>query len=171
MDNEVAERFQIDNDSKAEWALSKIKEAEEERDRLLALIAAKRDELEAAEDKVEDDYLRDTEWLRYQLQMYMGTVKCKSTKTQDTYQLLSGKLVRKHAGTEFAVDRPKLVEWLLANDRKDLVKVSMTPVWADVKKQISGDPETGVCVFADTGEQIDGVTAVQTEETFNIKFN
>ena len=79
MNEEMA--FVIDNDEKAEWALEKIRDAQEERDRLLALVQKKKEELYAQEQKICDRYEGDTNYLRYLLQNYMATVKCRSTKT------------------------------------------------------------------------------------------
>lgn len=169
--DEVQERFRVDDDAKAEWALKKIREAEEERDRLLALIATERNSLDEAEEKVEADYVRNTDWLRSQLQLYMETVKCKAQKTQDTYKLLSGQLVRKHAKTGFNVNKPALAEWLKNNGREDMLNVTVTPKWAEIKKELAGDPESGAVWIAETGETIDGVKAELEPERFEIKFN
>ena len=169
-EEEANQHFTITDDSAAEWALGKIKEAAEERDRLMALVEEKKAALDEQADKITVRYERDTNYLRYLLQQYMGSVKCKSTKTQDTYQLLTGKLVRKHATTSYEVDKDKLLGWLKENRRDDLIKVETSVRWADVKKLITGNPDTGLCVMGDTGEVLEGVTAVQTPEKFEIKF-
>jgi hypothetical protein len=101
----------------------------------------------------------------------MNSVKCKSTKTQETYQLLSGKLVRKHAAIDYDVDSAKLAAWLQENGHTALVKTEVKPMWAEVKKLLNGDPTTGAVTLADTGELVEGITANQTAEKFSIKFN
>lgn len=163
--------FEIDNDDKAEWALSKIREAQEEHDRLMALVDKQQAALDDRRAQIDRQLERDTEYLKYLLAAYMNSVKCKSTKTQDTYQLLSAKLVRKHAALDFDVDSTKLAAWLQQNGHTALVKTEVKPMWAEVKKLLSGDPTTGAVTLADTGELVEGITANQTAEKFSIKFN
>lgn len=163
--------FEIDNDDKAEWALSKIREAQEEHDRLMLLVDKQQAALDDRRAQIDKQLERDTDYLKYLLSAYMNSVKCKSTKTQDTYQLLSAKLVRKHAALDFDVDSTKLVAWLQENGHAALVKTEVKPMWSEVKKLLTGDPATGAVTFADTGELVDGITANQTAEKFSIKFN
>lgn len=163
--------FVIDDDSKAEWALGKIKEAQEEHDRLIALVDKQQLVLDDRRAQIDRQLERDTEYLKYLLSAYMNGVKCKSTKTQDTYQLLSGKLVRKHASVDYDVDSAKLAAWLQENGHTALVKTEVKPMWAEVKKLLNGDPTTGAVTLADTGEFVEGITANQTAEKFSIKFN
>lgn len=163
------DQFIIDSDSKAEWALKKIREAEDEHTRLMSLIDQEQqslDERKAAFDKALE---RETEYLKYALNQYMRTVPCKATKTQESYQLLSGKLIRKKPAVDYEVDNERLTNWLRENKRDDLLKVA--PRWADVKKLLTADPVSGAATITDTGELVDGVTAIETPEKFTIKFN
>lgn len=167
--DEVLTAFVIENDSTAEWALGKIKEATAERDRLLSLVREKEDELEEKKHQIEDKFEKETSYLRYCLQRYMETVECKSTKTQDTYQLLSGKLIRKKPSVDFDVDKETLLAWLTENGRTDLVKVETSPRWGELKKLLTGDPETGAAMIETTGELVEGVKATMSEPKFDIK--
>ena len=99
----------------------------------------------------------------------MQTVAVKSTKTQDTYQLLSGKLVRKRPSVTFEVDDAKLLEWLDSTNREDMIKTTRKPAWAEIKKLLTGDAETGLAVIEETGECVDGIKAVETPGSFDIK--
>ena len=164
------ERFTITDDSKAEWALGKIREAQEEHDRLMALVDEKEFQLKEQREEIEARYDRDTSYLKHLLEEYMQTVKCKSTKTQDTYQLLTGKLVRKRPSVTYEVDEPKLIVWLSQTGRADLIKTKCTPAWAEIKKLLTGDAETGLAVIEETGECVDGIKAVETPGGFDIKF-
>lgn len=163
--------FVIDDDKKAEWALGKIKEARDEHDRLMALVEQQQEELEAKRKAIDKRLERETSYLRQLLEWYMDRVKCKSTKTQDTYQLLSGKLVRKKPGIEYKVDSDLLSGWLKENGMADLVVVTEKPKWGEVKKKLQADEESGVVYAAETGEVVEGVTAVEKPAEFDIKFN
>lgn len=166
---EIFERFVIDSDDRAEWALGKIKEAQEERDRLLALVEEKKHQLEQRQEEILKRYDSDTGYLLGLLDEYMTTVKVKKTKTQDTYQLLSGKLVRKYGGVTYKRDDAALVKWLEDNGHKDLVNVTVTPKWGEFKKLLQA--EGPVVTIAETGEVVDGIVAYEAPVTFDIKFN
>lgn len=163
--------FVIDSDEKAEWALKKIKDAQEEHDRLIALVDAEQERLNERRNMIDLALDRDTDFLRSQLAAYMRTVKCKATKTQESYQLLTGKLVRKIPSVEFEVDNDALAKWLGENGREDLLNVSVKPKWGEFKKLVTGDAESGAVVIAATGEAVDGIKAVESHEKFSIKFN
>ena len=163
-------KFVIDDDSKAEWALGKIQAAEQERDRLLKLVNEKWEQLVAQQEKIENDYERDTSYLKYLLQQYMGTVTTKKTKTQETYQLLSGKLIRKHGTPDFKRDDGKLLQWLKDNGRVGLIKTKEEPAWAELKKHLVADPDSGMAMIDETGEVVDGITVTPGVDKFDIKF-
>jgi len=164
-------RFVIDNDGKAEWALKRIKEAEDEHERLIALVEQERAALDEKKARFDAALERDTAFLKDALDGYMRTVKCKESKTQESYQLLSGKLIRKKAGVDFSVDSDALTGWLRESGREDLLAVTVKPMWGEIKKRLTADPESGAVVIAETGEVVEGVTAVEKPETFSIKFN
>ena len=169
MDEINESRFSISDDSTAEWALGKIKEATDDRDRLLLLVKEKEEALAEQKAAIVDKYVQETSFLKYCLEQYMATVKCKSTKTQDTYQLLSGKLVRSKPKTDYNVDDEKLLAWLSDNGHEELIKTESKPRWGELKKLLTGDPETGLAMIEGTGELVDGVEAKLTEPKFDIK--
>lgn len=163
--------FVIDSDEKAEWALKKIKEAEDEHDRLMALIEQEQASLNERRETFDRALERETDFLKSALNTYMRTVKCKATKTQESYQLLTGKLVRKMPSVDFNVDSEALVNWLRVNGRDNLVQVVEKPRWSDLKKLLKADIESGSAVIESTGELVEGVKAVESPEKFSIKFN
>ena len=87
---QVTEQFEITDDSTAEWALKKVLDAKAERERLLSLVEDARKELDLKQEKIENRYESDTAFLLSKLNAYLDNVKCKKTKTQESYQLLSG---------------------------------------------------------------------------------
>ena len=94
---EQQDGFKIDSDSKAEWAVKRIKEAEREQNRLLALVDEERAELDVREKEILDNYAKKTDGLKALLEEYLraqyAKEEARETNTQITYQLLSGKLV------------------------------------------------------------------------------
>lgn len=166
-EKEAFEGFTIDNDDKAEWALKKIKEAEEEHDRLMALIVKAQAELEGKEKDLDKKLENETAYLKHLLGQYLDTVKTKDTKTQKSYQLLSGKLVKKLGGIEYVRDEEKLLEWAKDN-RPLLVKTTFKTDWAALKKEIFVAPDGTVCT--EDGEIIECIKAEAKPDTFDIKW-
>lgn len=162
-----AQGFVIDNDSKAEWALKKIKAAQYEHDRLEDLIAAEHEVLTEKKRKIDEQLSRETGYLKYMLNQYMDSVNCKETKTQRTYQLLTGKLVRKVGGIDYIRDDEQLLIWARAN-RPGCIKIKESLDWAGFKKELTVE-EDGTVITSD-GEVLEAVRAEKKEDTFDIKF-
>lgn len=161
--------FVIDSDSKADWAVCKIREAQEERDRLLALVEEKRTELKERCEAINAKYEAETSGLLSMLQSYMETVPRRKTKTQESYQLLSGKLVLKAGLVKCDYDDNALLSWLKQN-HPEYVTTKESAAWGSFKKRLDIDPATGVVTIAETGEVVDVITAERGEERFEVKF-
>ena len=166
---EQQEGFKIDSDSKAEWAVKRIKEAEREQNRLLALVDEERAELDVREKEILDNYARKTDGLKALLEEYLraqyAKEEARETNTQITYQLLSGKLVYKKSGLELKQNADVLVNWCKEH-LPDAVNVTYTPKWAEIKKNIK--VVDGVPVYAPTGEVVDGVEEAYVASKFNV---
>ena len=163
------EKWTIDNDEKAEWALKKILEETEEHDRLMKLAAAEQEKLTARIAEINKAYEDGTSWLKYQLSQYFETVPHKATKTTEKYALLSGTLVRKKGGIEYKRDDGTVLTWLNENRLNQFIKTKLDVDWKELKTRTS-ITEDGMVVFDDTGEIIDGIKAEQKPDTFDIVF-
>ena len=163
----VDEKFAIDNDSKADWAIEKIKEAEADRDRLLELISEKHMRLNEQEAEIEARFERDTSYLRMLLAGYMQTVKGKETKTQKTYQLLSGKLVFKKPTVDYEKDEKVLLDWLEQSGKEEYVQTIKKPKWGEFKKQIT--VVDGEVIDTETGEVVEGLKPVEKPGRFEVQ--
>lgn len=165
-DEEAEERFEIDNDEKADWAVRKVLEAYEERDRLLALVGAERTRLMQKEADINERCEAQTAYLLQLLEEYMGGVKKRSTATQDTYQLLNGTLRYKKPKVDVSAG-DGLTEWLETN-RPDLLKIDKKPDWAKVKKMVKKVGE-GCYTLEDSGEIIDGIVEKEIPGKFEVR--
>lgn len=165
-ENKVNEGFVIDDDSKADWAARIILEEAEERDRLLALVKAERERLDAKEEEIRRRYEQKTEYLSGQLLSYMAEAKTRDTATQKSYKLLNATLVYKKAKMDVAPG-DGLVDWLEAN-RPEFVKVEKKPDWAAVKKHVTQIGE-GVYALDDTGEILEGIVPKEVPGKFEVK--
>ena len=166
---EQQDGFKIDSDSKAEWAVKRIKEAEREQNRLLALVDEERAELDVREKEILDNYAKKTDGLKALLEEYLraqyAKEEARETNTQITYQLLSGKLVYKKSGLELKQNADVLVNWCKEH-LPDAVNITYTPKWAEIKKNIK--VVDGVPVYAPTGEVVDGVEEAYVASKFNV---
>ena len=166
---EQQDGFKIDSDFKAEWAVKRIKEAEREQNRLLALVDEERAELDVREKKILDNYAHKTDGLKAMLEEYLraqyAKEEARETNTQITYQLLSGKLVYKKSSLELKQNADVLVNWCKEH-LPDAIKVTYTPKWAEIKKNIK--VVDGIPVYAPTGEVVDGVEEAYVASKFNV---
>lgn len=166
---EQQDGFKIDSDSKAEWAVKRIKEAEREQNRLLALVDEERAELDVREKEILDNYAKKTDGLKALLEEYLraqyAKEEARETNTQITYQLLSGKLVYKKSSLELKQNADVLVNWCKEH-LPDAIKVTYTPKWAEIKKNIK--VVDGIPVYAPTGEVVDGVEEAYVASKFNV---
>lgn len=134
----MSEEFKIDNDKAADWALVQIRDAEDERDRLIALAQEKIQALTTQIKDIEEKCNNDTKYLRSCLASYFETVKPSTdTKTQKTYKLLSGSLIFKKPSFKITHNDEALIKYLKENDGVDYIKVKESVDWAGYKKVLT----------------------------------
>ena len=155
------DRFEIDDDMKADWAVRKIAEAEAEKKRWYDYYAEAYAKIEASQDS-------RINYLKSLLRRYFETVPHKETKTQASYPLPSGKLVLKQTGPKFTTKDEELLPWLIENQMTDYIKTEtkQKPMWGELKKIVS---IAGTQVVTEDGEIVPGVTVEEQEPTFEIK--
>lgn len=159
------EAFRIDNDKKADWAIAQIKEAEEERDRLISLAAMQIEELEDRIEELTSKCENETKYLKSLLAQYFETVPHKETKTLETYKLLSGSLIYKKPSTKINHDDEILVELYAGTD---LVETKKSFRWGEFKKDLLIDD--GKVIDTVTGEILDCCTVEEVPASFDIKY-
>ena len=153
------EAFFVDDDSKAEWCLRKIREAEEEKARWKLHYQLQYESIERACDST-------IETMQGLLREYFAQVPHKVAKTQESYRLPSGKLVLKHQEPEFEKDDGKIIAWLKQNGGSQFVKVKESLDWAELKKTLNVVGET---VADENGQVMDGIRAVERPDVFKIE--
>lgn len=164
----MEETFRIDNDKTADWAISQIHEAENERDRLITLAEEQIKDLTDRIEELKNKCENDTKFLRSCLAMYFETVTPKETKTQKTYALLSGTLVFKKPSVKIIHDDEKLIEFCDNDIFNKYIKTKKSIDWAELKKQlIISDNEV---ISRETGEIIDACTIEDVPASFTIKY-
>lgn len=159
-------RFTIDNDNKAEWALTVIRSEQEDRDRLISICEQKIQEYQEKIEQFKKQYESRTSYLISCLNQYFQTVQKKKTKTQETYQLPSGRLKLKYPAPELVRDNDKLLAWLKNNGKSNYIEVKETPKWCELKKEIIVKEDK---VITQDGEIVEGVIAQERPPVFEVE--
>lgn len=162
MDNE---QFTIENDKMADWAIEQIKEKEEERDRLISLAQEKIKDLQDKIQEVTDKCEQSTAFLKMSLHSYFANVPHKKTKTQESYQLVSGKLVYKLPSTKINHDDEALIEWL---SNTEYVETKKSLKWGEYKKNLQ--VTDGKVIDTETGEVVEACTIEEVPGKLEIKY-
>ena len=161
-DPDSTERWSIDNDKKAEWALCAMRSHIQEGDRMIAACDEQISFYKQRKEEIRAAVERKTAYLTSLLQLYFGTVPHKATKTQETYALPSGKLKMKLPTQSIDHDDNVLMERY-----PDFVQVKPSLAWGELKKRLT--IQGGVVIDKTTGEIVDGATAVETPAKFSVE--
>ncbi len=171
---EERETWKIENDNAADWCLERIKEHREEYKRFEEVALGKIEQIKMAVDQEKKKMENETSFFEFKLREYFETVKTKATKTQATYSLPAGKLVKKLDKEDFKVDREKVISFIKENkeEYQDFVKIETLEKldWAELKKNLTIDD--GKIIDTLTGEvlEMEGLEVEVKQGTFEIKF-
>lgn len=179
----IAEEYEIKNASEADWAIEKIIEERHRRDCFIETAKAKIDKLKA---QIEQETKRcdyATNFLTTKLAHYVehSDVPTKKTKTQESLNLPSGKVVIKFPKAKIVMAKDG-ADVSKAKENKDFVnevegiddkyiKTVKSVDWAKLKKDLTIDEESGTIIVKDTGECIDtlgveiGAKSVEIKES------
>lgn len=160
--------WKVTDDLKADWCLDKIRESKAEYNRFEMVAKAKIEQIEAALKSQKEKMDNEVGFFENKLREYFSSLdNVKTTKTQATYNLPSGKLLLKQREPEFVKDDAKLVEWLENNELNQLVKIKKSPDWATLKKDVSIVNNKVVSTY--TGEIVEGITVIQRDPEFKVE--
>ncbi len=166
MEPELEELF-INSDSKADWALRQIMQEQQEFERLKNIAAEQINNITEKIKTEEQKYNNMVNYLKSQLYSYFNSVPHKETKTQESYKLLSGSLVKKKASQKMVKDDEQLVSYLQNNQLNEFIKTTYKPNWEEYKKHL--EIVDGNVVDTVTGEIIEAVKVEYVPESFDIK--
>ncbi|GHU78511.1 hypothetical protein AGMMS49992_29270 [Clostridia bacterium] len=156
----------VADDSTAEWAIARISDARQERDRLCSLADSRIDYFKRERDKAERQCSETTERLSSKLSDYFRGVQHKQCKTQETYKLLSGTLRLKYQTPERIVnDAAGFTAWA-ATQNPDMIKVETSPRWSVVNTLC--EMVDNRLVYTPTGEVVPGVEMVKRPDVFEV---
>ena len=109
--------------------------------------------------------LRETEnYYLPSLDAYLDTVPAKKAKTQISFELPAGKLIRKLPSTKFIKDEKILIDVL---NGTEFVESKPNLKWAELKKDLT--VQGGVVFRKSTGEVMAGIDIEEVAATFDVK--
>ncbi len=166
----IRERFEVDNDMKAEWCLNKIRKVREQQNReteeLKRQMQFYQDQIEMIADRADEE----VEFFESMLRGYFNNREeagfTKSTKTKESYKLPTGELVLKHREPEYEKDEPVVLDWLKKNGG-NYIKVKESLDWAGLKKGLRFTAEGNA--VDENGELVPGIKAVIREDEFVVE--
>lgn len=162
-DDEVTEvemECPVLDDMDAEYMMNRIRQANAQYEKMESWYAYMLDKAKALRDNT-------VAWAEGNLRRYFETVPKKVTKTQQSYELPSGKMVMKKQDPEYERDDEKLIDWLKKNGQEAMVKVKESPDWQNLKKTLKISPDGNGMVNED-GEVIPGIKVVPRDDKFTV---
>jgi len=169
---EVRERFTVDNDMKAEWCLSKIRNVRKEKDREIAELQRQmqfyKEQIDLITKKADEDEAFFTSMLIPYFADRQEQGFTKATKTAISYKTPSGVLKIKHQNPDYNYKdhQDETVAWLEKNNLAQFVKVKKETDWAELKKTVKVD---GNNVVSADGEIIPGITVTPKDDVFEVE--
>lgn len=152
----MSEPYEITNDRQAEWSMGQIRAARAE-------VAKYERYYQEQLERIRAECRSTEEYHTAMLERYFATVPHRCTKTQESYRLPSGKLVRAKQQPAFIRDEEALLPYLRQNAPQLILRTESVD-WQGLKKRVAVQGETAV--DAQTGEVIPGITVEQRPDKF-----
>ena len=156
--DEEEEQLAILDDASAEMLIRRIREANEEYDRMKAWYEIHLKRMKEKRDNT-------VAWAEGCLRRYFDLVPKNETKTQQSYQLPGAKLVLKNRAPEYDVDDSVLIPWLKADGWQEFIRVKETADWAKLKPLLK---VSGTGMVDDDGQVVPGITVTEREPEFQV---
>jgi len=160
------ETFVVDTDEKANWALRKIKQAQQKQIEANALATEEQDKIEAWYQSEREKAQRDIDYFQGLLAYYALEKREKDPKFK-SQKLPNGRIKFVKKQPKYNYDDKAVVEFLKNNNRTDLIRVKEEPSKSDIKKAFVVNEDN--LIDPDTGEVVDGITVEYLEDEFKVE--
>ncbi len=133
-----ADRFVVDDDHTADWALRKLGQIEAQKGERAAFAEAEIERLQVWQAYEDRQAERFAAYLTTLLRPYYDQLKAegKVSARHKRYRLPHGTLTARQAPIEWEVDEVALLAWAEATDPERLVRVTKVPAWNVIKPQL-----------------------------------
>ena len=168
LDDTENQRFRIQDDNQADWALRKIARARQDMKEAEETAAMEIEKINRWLNGQRDESLRTERFFTALLQEYYEP-RFMTNPDKKTYKLPSGKVQRRTQQPQFDRDNEALLAWLKQRGMTDYIEVKETPKWGELKQQVQVVGEHVVIKDGPLkGEIIDGVEVVHRPPTFRV---
>lgn len=168
LDDTENQRFRIQDDNQADWALRKIARARQDLKEAEETAAIEIEKINRWLDGQRDESLRTERFFTALLQEYYEP-RFMTNPDKKTYKLPSGKVQRRTQQPQFDRDNEALLAWLKQRGMTDYVEVKETPKWGELKQQVQVVGEHVVIKDGPLkGEIVDGVEVVHRPPIFRV---
>lgn len=168
LDDTENQRFRIQDDNQADWALRKIARARQDLKEAEETAAIEIEKINRWLDGQRDESLRTERFFTALLQEYYEP-RFMTNPDKKTYKLPSGKVQRRTQQPQFDRDNEALLAWLKQREMTDYIEVKETPKWGELKQQVQVVGEHVVIKDGPLkGEIIDGVEVVHRPPIFRV---
>src|SRR5690606_15843611 len=159
------EKFKINDEQQANWALRKIKQLQEQVKETNALAEAEIEKINAWAESENEKAQRSIDYFLGLLTQFAIEQRKKNPKFK-SMKLPNGAIRFRKQQPKFHYDDEKLLESLKRTGKTDFIKVKEVPDKAAVKKSFILHEDK--LVDPDTGEFIEGVTVEHREEKIEV---
>jgi hypothetical protein len=133
-----ADRFVVDDDHQADWALRTLGQLETQTRQRAAFVAAEMERLQTWQAHEDRQAVRFADYLTMLLRPYYDQLKAeeKVSARHKSHRLPHGTLTTRQAPIAWEVDEATLLAWAEATDPETLVRVTNAPAWNVIKPQL-----------------------------------
>jgi len=163
-EQEEKERFIVDSLEKASWAMRKLKEIEEDDNRIDELAELEIRKITSWKEKAKKSNENSKNYFEGLLIEYVD----KETRKDDKFELNTpyGKASKKKQRPEIKYDEEKLIIWLKERNYTQFVRLKEEPAKNDIKKAFT---LVGDSYVDENGEIVDGIELVKRPDVVDIR--
>jgi len=160
------ESFAVTDDNKANWALRKIGQLNDQIDDNNALAQSEIDKIEQWNKEVNVSSSNSIDYFQSLLAQYAADKKAEDPKFK-SLKLPNGNFGFRKRQPKWNYDNEKVVQALEKAEMNDLIRVKKEPAKADIKKAFAVND--GQVINPQTGEVIEGITIEEQADSFTLK--
>lgn len=159
-------RFRIEDDQSADWALSKIIEANNELEKIQKFAEIKIEKVQSWEEESSKKHLNSIDYFESILADY-AMRKRQENPDFKSIKLPNGKFEFRKKQPKWEYDEKKIVKTLKENGMENFIRIKESPDKATIKKSLI--VQNGKAINPETGEFVEGITVIDQGEGFNVK--
>src|SRR5690625_2507636 len=158
--------FIVDNEQKANWALRKIKELQQEIEDNTRLAEKEIDKIERWKTKQNEQLADSVLYFESLLNDYAARKRAEDPNFK-SMSLPNGRIGYRKQQPRWNYDDETLLKYLERTELDELIRVSKAPNKAEIRKQfeVVGDK----VINTETGEVVEGIDIVHRDEVFNVR--